>query len=102
MVDCLKTAIWLRNIIKEFDLPQLASMLLLQDSKSAIIMTTELSKYKNSKHILVRIAFARQLHTLSVFKVKYTSTELMWVDMLTKPRFGALFQRHCEKILGKG
>ena len=102
MVDCLKTAIWLRNIIKEFDLTPLAPMLLLQDNKSAIIMTSETSKYKNSKHILVRIAFARQLHSLGVFTVRYTSTELMWADMLTKPLFGALFQRHCEKILGKG
>jgi hypothetical protein len=63
-------------------------------------MTSETSKFKNSKPILVRIAFARQLHSLGVFTVEYTETKLMWADMLTKLLFGALFLAHRGEILG--
>jgi hypothetical protein len=52
MINCLKTAIWIRNIITEFKLCPLAAMRLYQDNKSAIIMTFEPSKFKNSKHII--------------------------------------------------
>jgi hypothetical protein len=48
MIDCLKKATWIRNIITEFKLCPLAAIRLYQDKKSAIIiMTSETSKYKN-------------------------------------------------------
>jgi hypothetical protein len=100
MVDCLKTAIWIRNILIELGLSKLAPMRMLQDNKSAIIMTTSDSKYKNSKHLLTRICFAKQAHRQGIFGVEYTKTDLMWADTLTKPLHGSKHVDHRSKVLG--
>jgi hypothetical protein len=59
MVDCLKTAIWIRSILEELDLAPLHPMILYQENKSAIIMTTSESKYKNAKNILTKVTYAK-------------------------------------------
>ena len=100
MVDCLKVAIWIRSILEELDLEPLQPMKLYQDNKSAIIMTTSESKYKNAKHILTKVAYAKQLYVLGRYSIHHLKTHLMWADMLTKPLHGSLFVHHRERIMG--
>jgi hypothetical protein len=76
-------------------------MTLYQDNKSAIIMTTSESKYKNAKHILTKVAYAKQLHVLGKYTVHYLQTHLMWADMLTKPLHGSLYLHRREHIMGQ-
>jgi hypothetical protein len=76
-------------------------MTLYQDNKSAIIMTTTESKYKNAKHILTKVAYAKQLHVLGKYTVHYLQTQLMWADMLTKPLHGSLYLHHRGYIMGQ-
>jgi hypothetical protein len=48
-------------------------------------------KYKNAKHILTNVSYAKQLHVLGRYTVIHLPTKLMWADMLTKPLHGSLF-----------
>jgi hypothetical protein len=96
----VKVAIWIRSILEELDLEPLQPMKLYQDNKSAIIMTTSESKYKDAKHILTKVAYAKQLHVLGKYSVHHLKTHLMWTDMLTRPLHGSLFVHHRESIMG--
>jgi hypothetical protein len=100
MVDCVKQAVWIRNIIRDLQISPLAAMTIYQDNKSAIIMTTEMSAFRNSKHILTKIAYIRELHQLQSLDVEYLRTEDMWGDMFTKPLHGDPFDRHKSKMMG--
>jgi hypothetical protein len=100
MVDCLKQAYWIREIIRSLSIAPLAPITMYQDNKSAIIMTTGDSKFRNSKHVLTKIAYARELKALGILDVVHMPTDLMWADMLTKPMHGEPFQRHRASLLG--
>jgi hypothetical protein len=75
-------------------------MTLYQDNKSAIFMTTTESKYKNAKHILTKVAYAKNLQLLGRYIVINLPTKLMWTDMLTKPRGVSLLKHHRVHLMG--
>jgi hypothetical protein len=100
MTDCLKQAVWLRNVLRDLNLCALKPIKLYQDNKSAMIMISEPSKFKRSKHILIKISYARELVKQAIVNVRYLSTDAMFADMLTKPLHGEQFARHCDQIMG--
>jgi hypothetical protein len=48
-------------------------------------MSTGLSQYRNTKHILTKVAYATQLQNQKILDIVHLGTEDMWADMLTKP-----------------
>ncbi len=100
MVECLKMAVWIRNIIRDLNITPLEQIVIYQDNKSAIIMVEEDSKNKRSKHILYKIGYCRQLHKLGALDVRYLCTGEMTADMLTKPLHGELYNKHKATLMG--
>ncbi len=101
MVDCLKMCVWLRNLLQELHITPLKRMVIYQDNKSAIIMAQDdTSKAKNSKHILTKITYARDLRKLDMIEFVYLPTRYMTADMLTKPLHGEQFRMHRSKLMG--
>jgi hypothetical protein len=100
MVECLKMAIWLRNVLRDLQITRLRPLQLLQDNKSAIIMITEPSKFKRSKHILTKVLYAKGLVIDGSVLVNYIETEEMTADILTKPKQGATFVYHVGNMMG--
>jgi hypothetical protein len=99
MVECLKTATWMRNIIIELRITPRTPIIIYQDNKSAIIMVERDSKNKRSKHILPKINYAKELHNLGIIEVRYLNTKDMTADMLTKPLHGLPFREHRKTLL---
>jgi hypothetical protein len=100
MVECLKMAIWIRNVIRELHITPRRRIVMFQDNKSAIIMVDEDSKTKNSKHILPKITFAREQRKMDILRMVYLNTKEMTADMLTKPLHGETFRKHRATLLG--
>jgi hypothetical protein len=100
MVECIKMALWIRNILKDLHITPLRRIVVYQDNKSAIIMVDEDSKNKRSKHILTKITYARELKKLDVIRMQYLSTKRMVADMLTKPLHGEAFIEHRAALMG--
>lgn len=100
MVESLKQATWIRNIITELRITQLSVITLYQDNKSAIIMVETDSKNKRSKHILSKITYAKELHKFGILSVEYMNTMNMVADLLTKPLHGAPFVGHRNSMMG--
>jgi hypothetical protein len=99
LTECLKQAIWLRNIIKELQITPLQKIIIMQDNKSAIIMVQEVSKFKHSKHILTKVMYVKNMVVTQVLTVRYLSTSDMTADVLTKPVHGALFIKHRDMMM---
>jgi hypothetical protein len=100
LVECLKMALWIRNILRDLHITPLRRIVVYQDNKSAIIMVDEDSKNKRSKHILTKITYARDLKKLDVIRMQYLSTHRMVADMLTKPLHGEPFREHRAALMG--
>lgn len=101
LVDCLKVVVWLRDLLQELDLGRLTPTAIYQDNKSALFMVTDTrAKYRRSKHILTKIAFARDLHREGAIEMIYCDTKSMIADVLTKPLQGAQFILLICLILG--
>jgi hypothetical protein len=101
MVEALKMAVWLRNLITELHLIPLSPMVLWQDNKSAIIMVVEPSKCKRSKHILTKVMYARGLVLSGILEVRHRGTHEMTPDVLTKPLHGVKHVTHTDHLMGK-
>jgi hypothetical protein len=99
MAECLKQAVWMRNLLRELHITPLRSIVLYQDNKSDIIMVETDSKNKNSKHILSKVTYAKDLHRAGILDIEYLNTKDMPADMLTKPLHGEPFRLHRETLL---
>jgi hypothetical protein len=98
-VEFLKQAIWIRNLIREINLSTLQPIIVEQDNKSAILMMVDVSKYRRSKHMLIKIAFARDLVKTGKIEIQYVPSNQLTADLLTKPKQGASFTIHRAKLL---
>jgi len=93
----ISTAVWLRNLHNEIHTAlgsAIESVVFHQDNKSAIWLTTEPTRYRRSRHILIKIAYIREHCILRVVLTSYLNTVDMTADMLTKPLQGAVFVKH--------
>jgi hypothetical protein len=100
VVDCLKTVIWLRNLLDELRIIELHTIPLCQDNKSAIWMVTEPSKLRRSKHILIKLSYIKDFVINRSISMIYCKTEEMTADIHTKPLMGARFIQHRNKHHG--
>mmetsp|Transcript_19967 Transcript_19967/g.33422 ORF Transcript_19967/g.33422 Transcript_19967/m.33422 type:complete len:532 (-) Transcript_19967:698-2293(-) len=99
-VEALKMAVWLRELLRELNLVPLQPIKLFQDNQSAILVVTQTGRQKQTKHLLTKIGFVRDLVTSGAVIVEYLSTLKMIADMLTKPLQGPQFRAHRNTMMG--
>jgi hypothetical protein len=100
LVDCLKVATWLKNILVDFDICPVGRVTVAQDNKSGMMMINDVSKCKRSKHILAKLNYAKDLVDSGIAFIHYLNTDDMSADLLTKPLMGSLFVKHKNVIMG--
>jgi hypothetical protein len=99
-VDACKMAIWQREIIREMDIVELTPINLLQDNKSSLIMVSDPSTFKRSKHMMTKISYLRDLKMMGIITAEHQPTEEMVSDLLTKTLQGTLFTKHRDTLQG--
>jgi hypothetical protein len=100
LCEALKQCVWMRELIRELHITNLEEVVVYQDNQSVIQMATEDSLLKNSKHILTKLTYARQLIRSGAVRVEYKYTLDMTSDVLSKPLHGALFYKHVSQMMG--
>jgi hypothetical protein len=68
-------AVWLRNILKELDHPQLESTIIYVDNKSAIQLAKNHVMHGRNKHIEIQFHFLREQVKQKVVILEYCSTK---------------------------
>ena len=90
-------AIWLRNLLEEFDHTQDESTTIHVDNKSAIELAKNPIQHGRSKHIDIRYHFIRDHVKQKTVKQKYCSTTEQVADIFTKALSTDNFRRLREK-----
>jgi hypothetical protein len=99
-VDACKMAIWQREIIRELDIEELHPIKLLQDKKSSLMMVSEQSTFKRSKHMLTKITYLRDLKKMGIITAENMGTEEMVSDLLTKTLQVTPIGKHRDTLQG--
>ncbi|THH13397.1 hypothetical protein EW146_g6813 [Bondarzewia mesenterica] len=79
-----QTAIWLRMLLRELEVPISGPGLLLGDNMSANIFTREYVNHSRAKHIDVRYHFVRERVEAGELEVEHVSSANNLADVLTK------------------
>ncbi|THH05097.1 hypothetical protein EW146_g9994 [Bondarzewia mesenterica] len=79
-----QTAIWLRMLLRELDVPIAGPGLLLGDNTSANILTREYVNHSRVKHIDVRYHFVRERVEAGELEVEHVASADNLADLLTK------------------
>ena len=77
-------AIWLKNLLKEFDHSQEESIIIYVDNKSAIELSKNPVQHGRSKHIDMKYHFLRDYVKKKVAKLQYCNTEEQVANIFTK------------------
>ncbi len=99
LANALQTIVWIKNIMVSLRMYK-GPVLVEQDNKAAIWLSSEPSKFKRSKHLLVKLAFIRELIALQIMKLVYTGTLDIGSDVLTKPKQGQTYITSIKKMMG--
>ncbi|KAK2420651.1 hypothetical protein QL285_031356 [Trifolium repens] len=83
--SCVCHAIWLRNLLKELNLPQKEPTKIFVDNKSAIALAKNPVFHDRSKHIDTRYHYIRECVSNNDVKLEYVKTHDQAADIFTKP-----------------
>jgi hypothetical protein len=83
--SCVCHAIWLRNLLKELNLPQKEPTKIFVDNKSAIALAKNPVFHDRSKHIDTRYHYIRECVANNNVKLEYVKTHDQAADIFTKP-----------------
>ena len=97
--DAMKQIVWITNLMREIDIASAKPSIMYQDNRSSIWMITEPTRYRRSKHILIKIAYIKEKYTEGLVEYEYLMTGKMTSDMLTKPLQGLAFQKHKRSLM---
>eukprot|EP00253_Pinus_taeda_P022923 PITA_22923 len=92
-IEASKEALWLRQILSEFDFQQQHPTTLWCDNQSAIQLCKDLVQHQRSKHIELHMHFIRKLIHDHVLEVQYCSTDDQVADIFTKALTEAKFTK---------
>ena len=93
-VEGIKYMVWAREVMKQLGFEQKGPSVLFQDNKSAIIMGNDgKGSFKNSKHMHVRLFFAKQYIDDKILKLIHCPTKIMVADIITKPLQASLLRQ---------
>ncbi|KAK2411591.1 putative mitochondrial protein [Trifolium repens] len=83
--SCVCHAIWLRNLLKELNLPQKEPTKIFVDNKSTIALAKNPVFHDRSKHIDTRYHYIRECVANNNVKLEYVKTHDQAADIFTKP-----------------
>jgi hypothetical protein len=83
--SCVCHAIWLRNMLKELNMPQKEPTKIFVDNKSAIALAKNPVFHDRSKHIDTRYHYIRECVANNNVKLEYVKTHDQAADIFTKP-----------------
>eukprot|EP00253_Pinus_taeda_P019063 PITA_19063 len=106
-VEASKEALWLRQILSEFDFQQQHPTTLWSDNLSAIQLCKDPVQHQRSKHIELHMHFIRKLIHDHVLEVQYCSTDDQVADIfkkaLTEAKFTKIrFMVGVQEVVTKG
>jgi hypothetical protein len=90
---CVRTVIYLRNLLKEIKFEQVEPTTINIDNKSSKMILETLKTTHNIKHINLRINFIREQIQSKTIKLKFVKTEDQVADILTKALPRNLFEK---------
>jgi hypothetical protein len=96
--DACKEALWLRNLVRDFDRHQ-DTVDIFSDSTCALALIRNPVHHSRAKHIDVQHKFVRDRACRGEVKFMYCPTTEMIADVLTKPLCAPAFER-CRKGMG--
>ena len=95
--QAVKQLIWHRNLLKELDLPQEQTSILLSDNQAAISISHNPEFHARTKHIDIDLHFLRDHVSEGTMKMEYVPSEDNLADLFTKalprPRHESLTSR---------
>jgi hypothetical protein len=80
----VKEFIWLEQLLKDINFQQQGASIFYYDTQSCIAQAKNPKIHEHSKHISLHYHFSREKVERQKIQIEYVSTELMWVDLLTK------------------
>jgi len=100
LCEATKMCLWMRELIRELRITPLQPIVMLQDNKSVIMMSTEKTLMKNSKHLLPKLTYVQHQVTVGAVKIEYCPTGDMSADVMSKPLHGEPFYKHIRQMVG--
>jgi hypothetical protein len=100
LCEALKMCVWMREIIRELGITSLEEIVIQQDNKSVIMMSSESTTMKRSKHLSTKLTYIKSLVLAGAVKLEYLNTADMTADVLSKPLHGEAFYKHVTDLLG--
>ncbi|BBH05473.1 Disease resistance protein CC-NBS-LRR class family [Prunus dulcis] len=91
--SCVCHAIWLRNLLRELNLPQKKATEIYVDNKSALALAKNPVFHDRSKHIDTRYHYIRECLSKKDIELKYVKFEDQIADIFTKPLKLETFRR---------
>ena len=85
LTDAITYLEWIEKIFAELRVNLLKPTRVFQDNQSAIHMVNNDFKFKNTKHMTVKVYYARQLVQEKRILLRYLPSTEMSADLLTKP-----------------
>jgi hypothetical protein len=92
--------LYLREILRDFFVPQLQPTCIYEDNLACIAMSENPVRRKYSRHIDIRRYFVRELDLIGVLRLVALRTHLMFADALTKSLPGPAHIQHCGVMFG--
>jgi hypothetical protein len=100
LCEALKICVWLRDTLNELHITPLEEIVMFQDNKSVVMMGTEYTTTKRSKHLLTKLTYIKSLEQSGAVRITWMSTDLMTADVLSKPLHGRVFNVHITSMMG--
>lgn len=100
LCEATKMCVWMRELIRELQIVGLSEIIIHQDNKSVIMMSTEDTLTKKSKHVLTKLTYVQSMVMSSAIKIQYLATGEMTSDVLSKPLHGAVYYKHVKQMMG--
>ena len=99
LVMCVQEMMFLKKLVESIELQVELPMIVQCDNKAAVDLVNGHQSAGGTKHIDVRLHYARELKEAGIIKVKWISTDLNEADVLTKNTDHRTFNRHCSKFM---
>ena len=94
----VQTAIWIRKLLKDFDIASKEPTVIYEDNQGCIAMAKNPVNHERTKHIDIRFNFVRERVEDKTILVKYLETTEMLADILTKGLPRDQHRKLCEEI----
>lgn len=92
--ECIKSALWLRNLLGELGIPE--KPIIQIDSMSAIQLLKNARHYRRAKHMELRFHYIRQLYSNQEIGIEHVGSANQRADYLTKPCVKSVFLNQRE------